>query len=162
VASAAQKEKEIVGQKEFVFTPVKPAPQWSRIGLRFLIGSIVAAVLFAILDGLIKGPFESGAIPVALPSNRAILITLATWIVSFQNLAVQAVYASTIFFVGAKFFETRQLFTIGFDHMDAGKLELKGPDRENIVWIGYKCANRKEAEAIAAAYEARLKAGVES
>jgi len=121
----------------------------------------VAAVLFGILDGLIKGPFESGAIQVTSLTYRAVLITVATWIIAFQGLSIQAVYASTIFFVGAKFFETRMLFTVGFDRLDPGKVEVKGPDRENIVWVGYRCANKKEAEAVASAYEARIKAGAE-
>jgi hypothetical protein len=77
--------------------------------------------------------------------------------VDFRYLAEQAIYAATIFFVGAKFFEMRTLFTVGFDKMDASKVKLKGPDDDNVVWVGYRYGNRMEADAIAAAFEERLK-----
>ena len=147
------------GQKEFAFAPVKVERKWSDIGFRVLIAAIIAAVTFAFLDGLVRGPIESGYIQIQSPATKAVLITLVTWISDFRTLAEQAFYAATIFFVGAKFFETRSLFTVGFDRMDAKKIELKGPDRENVVWVGYKCATKKEAETIAHAYEERIKAG---
>jgi len=77
--------------------------------------------------------------------------------VDIRYLADQAVYASTIFFVGAKFFETRSIFTIGFDKQDVAKISLKGPDADNIVWIGHRYATAMEAETVAEAFAERLK-----
>jgi hypothetical protein len=141
-----------------MFTLVKPYRQWSEIGLTVLLISIGAAIGFAILDGIMKGPIEAHQIAIGSTENgRTIFVMLSTWVVDFRYLAEQAVYAATLFFVGAKFFETRTIFSVGFDKMDVSKVKMKGPDDENVVWIGYRYANRMEAEAIAAAFEERLK-----
>jgi hypothetical protein len=141
-----------------MFTLVKPYRQWSEIGLTILLISIGAAVGLSLLDGVLKGPIESGQIAIGSTEHgRAIYVMLTIWVADFRFLAEQAVYAATIFFVGAKFFETRTIFSVGFDKMDASKVKMKGPDDENVVWIGYRYANRMEAEAIAAAFEERLK-----
>ncbi|HUO99163.1 MAG TPA: hypothetical protein VMU01_10865 [Rhizomicrobium sp.] len=81
---------------------------------------------------------------------------LSTWALDFRYLADQAIYASTIFIVGAKFIEMRTVLTIGFDKLDAGKTVLKGPDGENIVWIGHRYGTPYEAEAVAGVLAERL------
>jgi hypothetical protein len=141
-----------------MFTLAKPYKQWSEIGLTILAISIGASIGLAILDGIMKGPIEAHQIAIGSSENgRTIFVMLSAWVVDFRYLAEQAIYAATIFFVGAKFFETRTVFTIGFDKMDAAKVKMKGPDEDNVVWVGYRYANRVEAETIAAAFEERLK-----
>jgi hypothetical protein len=141
-----------------MFTLAKPYRQWSDIGLAALVISIAAAVAISLLDGLMKGPIEAGQIADSTEHSRAMFAMLSVWVVDFRYLSEQAVYAATIFFVGAKFFETRTVFTVGFDKMDTDKVSMKGPDENNIVWIGYRYANRLEAETIAEAFAERLRA----
>ena len=137
-----------------MFSIVKPHRPWSDIGLRVLIGSIVASIVLSLFDGIFRGPIM---MEYSLTTRDGIFVMLAYWISDFRQLAEQAVYAATIFFVGAKFFETRNIFSIGFDKLDADKLVLKGPDAENVVWIGHRYGNAVEAETIAAAFAVRLK-----
>ena len=137
-----------------MFTTISPHSRWSEIGLRFLVGSIVACVVLSLLDGYMKGPVYGAHIA---GGDRDLVVMVSTWVLDFRYLAEQAVYAATIFFVGAKFFETRTVFTIGFDTLDAKKIKLKGPDQENIVWVGHRYGSRMEAETIAAAFAERLK-----
>jgi hypothetical protein len=139
-----------------MFTPSSPSRPWSQIGLRVLIWAIVASVVLSALDGIVKGPVEASDWALS-SSGRVSIIMIATWIVDIRYLADQAVYASTIFFVGAKFFETRSIFTIGFDKQDVAKISLKGPDADNIVWIGHRYATAMEAETVAEAFAERLK-----
>ncbi len=141
-----------------MFTLTKPYKQWSEIALAVLLISIGTAIGLSILDGVMKGPIQAGLISVGSgEQGRATYAMYAIWVVDFRYLAEQAIYAATIFFVGAKFFEMRTLFTVGFDKMDASKVKLEGPDDENVVWIGYRYANRMEAETVAAAFEERLR-----
>jgi len=83
---------------------------------------------------------------------------LYTWVTDFRYLADQAIYAATIFIVGAKFIETRTILTIGFDKLDASKIKLNGPDEDNVVWIGHCYSTPLEAQAIADTFAERLKA----
>ena len=53
--------------------------------------------------------------------------------------------------------EQNNNFTVGFDKTDAAKISMKGPDEDNIVWIGHKYGSRLEAETVAATIESRLK-----
>jgi hypothetical protein len=131
-----------------MFTVTKPHRPWSVIGLRILIGSIIAAVALAIVDGIFRG---------SLISNGPNRLMLEVWVADFRALADQAVYAATIFLVGAKFVETRTVFTVGFDKLDAAKMALKGPDEDNIVWVGHRYSTRMEAETVASAFAERLK-----
>ena len=141
-----------------MFTLVKPYKQWSKIALTVLLISIAMAIALSVLDGVMKGPIEAGIVSIGSSDHgRALYVMFTVWIVDFRYLAEQAIYAATIFFVGAKFFEMRTLFTVGFDKMDASKVKLKGPDDDNVVWVGYRYGNRMEADAIAAAFEERLK-----
>ena len=58
-------------------------------------------------------------------------------------------------------FETRTVFSIGFDRVDAAKMTVKGPDEDNIVWVGHRYNSSLEAEAIAAALNERISASAE-
>jgi hypothetical protein len=142
-----------------MFTATKPTRQWSDIGLRVLIGSIIAAVTLAVLDGIVRGPVAAAE----LVSNRYTTTAngnmnmILAWITDFRILTEQAVYAATIFFVGAKFFETRTVLSVAFDKMDAANTKLNGPDEDNTVWIGHRYGSRIEAESVAAAFAERLK-----
>jgi hypothetical protein len=141
-----------------MFTLAKPYRQWSDIGLAALVISIAAAIALSICDGLMKGPLgELGYENVSL-HGRLLVNMLSVWISDFRYLAEEGVYAATIFFVGAKFLEMRTVFTVGFDKMDTDKVSMKGPDEDNIVWVGYRYANRLEAETIAEAFAERLRA----
>jgi hypothetical protein len=135
-----------------MFTTVPANRQWSDVGLRTLIGAIIASVLLALADGVMRGPIAIGT-----AMDQRLVLMLTTWIVDFRYLADQAVYAATIFFVGAKFFETRTMLTVGFDKLDADKLVLKGPDGDNVVWIGRRYGTAMEAESVAAVFAERLK-----
>ena len=84
---------------------------------------------------------------------------MATIVIDFRYVFEQVIYAATIFFVGAKFLETRTILTIGFDKADAKKMSVRGPDENNIVWIGHRYASKLEAEAISATIAERLRQG---
>jgi hypothetical protein len=135
-----------------MFTTVNPTRRWSDIGLRTLIGSIAACIALAIADAVMRGPVALSYAP-ETSQIRITIVLLSTLITDFRYLAEQGVYAATIFFVGAKFFETRTIF----DKLDADKLLLKGPDGDNVVWIGHRYGTAVEAETVAAAFAERLK-----
>jgi len=106
-----------------MFTIPKPSRPWSEIGIYVLIGSIVASVTFAILDGVLHGlSLDYGA-------NHPKWVMFWTWAMDFRYLADQAIYASTIFIVGAKFIETRTIFSVGFDKLDANQVAFRGPTK---------------------------------
>ena len=135
-----------------MFTVLRRNRQWSDVGLRVLIVSIIAVFLLAIADGVFKGTVDY--------TNRigfGRMIMISTWVTDFRYIFEQAVYAATIFFVGAKFFETRTMLTIGFDKLDAAKIAVNGPDENNTIWIGHRYKTRIEAESIAEAFRERLK-----
>ena len=135
-----------------MFTIEKPKRAWSEIGIRVLVGSVIASVLLALFDGISKGLLRQ-----ALSEYEGRWVMLSTWIVDFRYLAEQAVYAATVFVVGAKFIEMRTVFTIGFDKLDASKIAIKGPDDDNVVWVGRRYGTRFEAEAVAETFAERLR-----
>ena len=137
-----------------MFTPTKPLRPWSQIGLNALIVSIIMLVALSIADGILKGPVHGALGP------DATLIMISTWVTDFRYCFEQGLYASTVFFVGAKFFETRTIFTIGFDRLDAEKMSVKGPDENNVVWVGHRYSTPLEAESIAGALTERLKESI--
>lgn len=134
-----------------MFFELQQKRKWSEVGLRILIASVCAVVLLALADGYVR------AYIIKHMTSDPGLEMLSVWIVDFRYIFEQAVYASTIFFVGAKFFETRTILTIGFDKLDASKMVLKGPDEQSIVWIGHRYGTRLEAQAIAESLAERLK-----
>jgi hypothetical protein len=135
-----------------MFSVIEGKRSWSSIGIKVLIGSIVACVALSLIDGYLRGPavFQ-------YTDYHGALMMLSVWTTDFRYLAEQAIYAATIFVVGAKFIETRTIFSIGFDKLDTAKISFKGPDDENVIWIGHRHGTRLEAEAVAAAFEERLK-----
>lgn len=137
-----------------MFTIVKPQRPWSELGVRVLIGTIIASVVLAILDGILKGELYNST------GTRGVLEMLAIWVVDFRYVAEQGILAATIFVVGARFIETRSILTIGFDRLDAARMVLKGPDQENIVWVGHRYGTPFEAEAVASVIGERLKESV--
>ena len=139
-----------------MFATTKPDRYWSHLGLRVLIGAIVASVAIALLEGIVRGPVQYSTAALT-ELDRGTFSMVVTWITDFRYLADQAVYAATIFFVGAKFFETRSVLTIGFDRLDASKIVLKEPGDDNIVWIGHRYGTAVEADAIARVFAERLK-----
>ena len=132
-----------------MFEVIKPKIIWSKIGIRILIGAIIASIALDLLEVL----FRLSSIPF-LAQDGQILYLLAA---NLRYTADQAIYAATIFIVGAKFIETRTIFSVGFDKLDADKVSCKGPDENNIVWIGRRYGTRMEAEAVAQVFESRLK-----
>ena len=140
-----------------MFATVKPDRRWGEIGLKALIWSAIAAVVLALLDGVMKGPMQSALTHDYSRDSIAGFVMFSTWVVDFRYLAEQAVLAAAIFFVGAKFFETRSVLTIGFDRLDADTISLKGPGEDNIVWIGHRYATPVEAQSVANAFAERLK-----
>lgn len=124
---------------------------WTHIGLSAAIASLGFAVLFSVLEGVIRGPFSY-----PLP-NPAMIMMFAVWCQDFRYLAEQLILAGALVFVAGKFFEGRTILTIGFDQLDTQRVLPKGPDEENVVWIGHRYATEIEAEAIAEAFKSRLK-----
>ena len=130
---------------------LKPSRQWSEIGLTTLVVSIVMTVVLAVADGIFRGIISAGIGP------HPTMTILTTWVTDFRYLFEQGIYASTVFFVGAKFFETRSIISVGFDKLDAKKMAVKGPDDDNIVWIGRRYGTKAEAEIVAEVLAERLK-----
>lgn len=120
--------------------------------MKVLIGSVIASVVLALLDGVLQGNLYN-----ASADSRVLWKMLAVWALDFRYLADQAIYAATIFIVGAKFIEMRTVLTVGFGKLDADKTVLKGPDENNVVWIGHRYGTRFEAEAVASVFVERLK-----
>jgi CO dehydrogenase/acetyl-CoA synthase beta subunit len=83
-----------------------------------------------------------------------------TWVYDLHYVFEQTMLVAAVLLVGAKFFETRTVFSIGFDRVDAQKMTVKGPD-ENNVWVGHRYNSAIEAEAIAAALNERINASTE-
>jgi hypothetical protein len=133
-----------------MFAP-KADRKWSEAGLAIAIGSLVLALALAAVDGLVKSYY------IEHMHDSPMLTAVATWVVDFRYVAEQTILAGVVLFVGAKFFETRTIFTIGFDKLDAAKIAVTGPDENNIVWIGHRYGTQLEAEAVAATMAERLK-----
>ena len=129
--------------------------QWSALGLKVVIGGIIACVLLTIPHGIFEGFVYDPA------RERTMWMTLATWCNDLRFLSEQLIFVGAIVIVGGKFIETRSIFTIGFDKMDTAKVSMRGPDDDNIVWIGHRYGTRMEAETVAATIESRLKESVE-
>jgi hypothetical protein len=81
----------------------------------------------------------------------------STWCINLTLLSDQLIYVGALIFIAAKFFEGRTILTVGFDRLDTRKILVKGPDDENVVWIGSRYETSLEAEAIADTFRARLK-----
>src|ERR1700749_4013599 len=119
--------------------------QWSARGLSLAIWS--SAVTFVL--GIVHGALEN----MGSPARMMLII----WCSDTRYFTEQLMYIGAVVFIGAKFFETRTIFTVGFDNLDSAKISMKGPDDDNIVWIGHRYGTRLEAETVAATIESRLK-----
>jgi hypothetical protein len=139
-----------------IFVP-KRGRAWSSIGLTIAVWSAVIAVLLGIADGLFKGPlsFRFGTADL---QYAAVFSMLATWSYDLRQTFDGLIYIGALLFIGAKFFETRTIFTVGFDNLDGTRIQLKGPDDDNVVWIGQRYTSQLEAQAVAEAIAERLKA----
>ncbi len=125
--------------------------RWSKFGLKVVFVSVASVTVLSLIHGLLEGPFRD-----LVMESRNFSMWL-TWCADFRYLFEQLIYAGTVFFIGAKFFETRTIFSIGFDNMDSARVSVKGPDEDNIVWIGHRYGSRMEAETVASTIESRLK-----
>ena len=125
---------------------------WSKFALQVVLVSVVGVTVLSLADGVLRGPFQATEY-----HGERILTMLLTWCMDFRSLFAQLVYAGAIVFIGSKFIETRTIFMVGFDKLDAAKVNMKGPDEDNIVWIGHRYGSRMEAETVAATIESRLK-----
>ena len=139
-----------------MFTKLKGQGEWSTLGLRFLVLSVVMSIALSFLDGVLHGGIynDSGAEPLF----RMVLY----WTADFRYIFENGIYASMVLFVGAKFFETRTVLTVGFDTVDGSKVTVKGPDEEHVVWIGRRYDTAKEAEAVASVIADRLAIGAKT
>jgi hypothetical protein len=129
---------------------------WSMLALRFLILSIVMCVLLSILDGVLHGPLREDA------GTSTFLRMFIYWTSDFRYVFEQGMLAAVVLFVGAKFFETRTIMTVGFDQVDGSKIAVKGPDDDNVVWIGRRYGSPFEAQAVATTLAEQISAGQET
>jgi len=136
-----------------MFAKLETSKSWSQTGFRCLTWSIGVTAFLSIVDGVMRGPIAASHLTV----QTSLFTMVSVWVSDFRFLFEQGLYASTIFLVGAKFFETRTIMTVGFDRSDASKMVLKGVDQDNIVWIGRRYGTTLEAEVVAAAIAERLK-----
>ena len=129
---------------------LSPKQEWGKFGLQLAIWSTVLTAACSLVHGMAYGLTYSSP-------NRPVWLMLETWFADFHYIFEQLLYVGALVFVAAKFFETHTIFSVGFDKMDAAKISMKGPDEDNIVWIGHRYGNRLEAETVAATIENRLK-----
>ena len=129
---------------------------WSAVGLSLAIWSTIIAIALALADGVFHGPlsFRYG---IGDMHTAALISMFSTWTYDLRQTVDGLIYIGALLFIGAKFFETRTTFAVTFDRVDSNKMSIKGPDEENVVWIGQRYGTRQEAEAVAATIENRLK-----
>jgi hypothetical protein len=125
--------------------------KWSDVGLKAAIYSFVLAAFLSFAHGLLYILSEQR------PDTHGVYMLLVYWCSDFRYLSEQLILAGILLFVGAKFVETRKLFTVGFDSVDAQHVRVKGPDDDNTVWVGHRYGSRTDAEAVAVAFENRLR-----
>jgi len=130
---------------------LKKQPSWSDKGLSLAIWATLASVFLALAEGILRGPIGYAHVSAASVSM------FFYWCYGLRNVTETLIYAGTIVFIGGKFLENRTTLTLGFETLDSSQISLKGPDDNNIVWVGHRYGTRLEAEAIAATIESRLK-----
>jgi len=113
-------------------------------------------ILLSILDGVIHGLDRDDL------AGNAFLRMSVYWISDFRYVFENGIFASVLLFVGAKIFETRTLMSIGYDTVDAAKIAVKGPDKDDIVWVGRRYGSSYEAEVVASALAERIGAAAKS
>jgi hypothetical protein len=122
--------------------------------------ALAASILLALLDGYIRGYLKNVIDATHVPP--ATLIMFGEWAYSLRNVSDTVLEAAAIVFVGAKFLESRTLLSVGFDKADAQKVAVKGPDEDDVVWVGHRYSSRLEAETVVDAVQKRLKDAEES
>jgi hypothetical protein len=122
---------------------------WSQRAMIAMIASVILSMLLVLAEGVIYWLLPQMPKSTVLPVVH-ILVT------GFRFLFEQVIYASTILFVGSRFFEQRTLITIAFDRPDSGKMAVTGPDEDGFIWIGRKYPSRIEGESAAAALKTRI------
>jgi hypothetical protein len=122
---------------------------WSRLAIVGMITSFLICIALSIADGVVYDASVQ-----AKPSRWLVMSRI--WIVDLRFVFEQVIYAATILFIGARFFEQRTLISVGIDRQDIGKMSVMGPDDNNILWIGRKYASRVEADTAASALRSRL------
>jgi hypothetical protein len=128
-----------------MFSPSKSDVISSARALRWMVLSVVVTAGICIADGLL-----------APRSHEAEYLPISRWLYDFRLLFEQLIFVSSLLYVGAKFLETRSVFSVGFNTADASRMSMKGPDGDNIVWIGRKYDSDVEAETVAAAIQEKL------
>jgi hypothetical protein len=129
-----------------------PYTRLSQLGFLALIGCFAMAALLIVAEGLMY----------FLYTNNSYDPILRTWIAGFRVLFEIGMIPASIVFAGAKLLETRSVITIAFERLDAARMQVKGPDENNVVWIGQRYASRFEADAVAAVIDDRLKSSATS
>jgi len=113
--------------------------------LRGIVLSIVVTAGLSIADGVVSPR-----------SHDADFAVISRWLYDFRYLFEQLIYVSAILYVGMKFLETRTVFSMGFNMADSSRISMKGPDEDNIVWVGRKYDSVVEAETVATAIQQKL------
>jgi hypothetical protein len=147
-------KRDSVKRQEMIAGPMIPRKffrrnSWSRLALTGMITSFLICIALSLADGVIYA--ES-----IQPKPSHWLVMSRVWIVDLRFVFEQVIYAATILFIGARFFEQRTLISVGIDRQDIGKMSVMGPDENNILWIGRQYASRQEADTAATALRSRL------
>jgi hypothetical protein len=136
-----------------MFVPINASQPWGRIAFYVGIFSLVISIVIGVGDAIFQAYTMDFSGPVYV-----------FWRVLFghaEYLMIQLIYVAALVFVAAKFFEVRTIITVGFDRLDGAKVVLKGPDEQNVVWIGHRYGSKYEADAIAVALQNRLRESAE-
>jgi hypothetical protein len=133
-----------------MFKALDPGGPLSRFGRNLAIASVVMTFSLGLAEGLLYG---AARIDEGTFTQMAMV---RAWVTNFRYLFEQLIYVGALIFVGAKFIETRTILTVGFARLDADKMRLKGPDEDNVVWVGQRYGSKFEAEAMHAAMQNRM------
>ena len=117
--------------------------------------ALILGVIFVLLDGYLRGYLKNQVDASNLPP--AVIVMAGEWCYSLHFLCESVIGAAAIVFIGAKFLEARTILSVGFDQIDSAKMAIKGPDDDNIVWVGHRYGTKLEAESVALTLENRLK-----
>ena len=128
-----------------MYSVSKSDPISSARALRGIVLSIVVTAGLSIADGVVSPH-----------SHDADFTVISRWLYDFRYLFEQLIYVSAILYVGMKFLETRTVFSVGFNMADSSRISMKGPDEDNIVWVGRKYDSLVEAETVATAIQQKL------
>jgi len=128
-----------------MFSPSKSDPVSSGRAVRWMVFSVVVTAALCVADGV-----------VAPHSHDPEYVLISRWVYDFRFLFEQLILVSAVLYVGARFLETRTVFSVGFNTGDTSRISTKGPDADMIVWIGRKYDSDMEAETVAAALREKL------